>query len=135
MTIETGTDSFDLNLTHITLDIGVTVTVTLVEAILDHITVPCVIALPATGAQACTATAVTHHIAVPHCTDISLKMTADPEHINPTGTNTNLHTDHLPVHNQHPGSLRIRGTKRLQLMIHPQNIIALMNKTVTQKMI
>ena len=32
MTIETGTDSVDLNLTHITLDIGVTVAVILTEA-------------------------------------------------------------------------------------------------------
>ena len=135
VTIETGRDSVDLNLAHITLDIGVTVTMTLTEAILDHFTGPHIIALYTTEAQAHIVTAMTHHIADPPCTEISPKMTVDPEHINPTGTNTNPHKDHLPVHNQHPGSLRIGGTNRLQLMIHPQNIIALMNKTVIQKMI
>ena len=62
-------------------------------------------------------------------------MTVDPEHINPTGNTTNPHKDLLPVHNQHPGSPRIEGTNRLQLMIHPQNIIAQMNRTVIQRMI
>ena len=36
MTIETGTDSANLDLTHITPDIGVTVVVIPTEAILDH---------------------------------------------------------------------------------------------------
>ena len=135
MTIETGTDSVDLDLTHITLEIGVTVTMILAEAILDHYTSPHAIALHATGAQAQTATTKTHHIADPHHAEISSKVTVDPEHINPTSTTTNPHKDHLPVHNQHPGSLRIGGTNRLQLMIHPQNIIALMNNTVIQRMI
>ena len=45
MTIETGTDSVNLDLAHITLDIGVTVTVILAEAILDHFTGPHIIAL------------------------------------------------------------------------------------------
>ena len=107
----------------------------LTEAILDHFTSPHTIALHATGAQAHTTTAMTHHIADPHHAEISPEMTVDPEHINPTSTTTNLHKDHLPVHNQHPGSLRIEGTNRLQLMIHPQNIIALMNRTVIQRMI
>ena len=40
VTIETGTDLVNLNLAHITLDIGVTVTVTLTEAILDHFISP-----------------------------------------------------------------------------------------------
>ena len=135
MTIETGTDSIDLDLAHITPDIGVTVTVILAEAILDHFTGPHAIALCATGAQAHTTTAMTHHIADPHHAEISPKMTVDPEYINPTSTTTNPHKDNLPVHNQHPGSLRIEGTNRLQLMIHPQNIIALMNKTAIQRMI
>ena len=134
MTIETGTDSVNLNLTHITLDIEVTVAVILVEAILDHFTSPHTVVLCIIGAQAHTATIKTHHIADPHHTEISPKMTVDPEHINPTSTATNPHKDHLPVHNQHPGSLRIEGTNRLQLMIHPQNIIALMNRTVIQRM-
>ena len=38
MTIGTGTDSVNLNLTHIPLDIGVRVAVTLTEFILDHFT-------------------------------------------------------------------------------------------------
>ena len=135
MTIGMGTDSVDLNLTHITLDIGVTVTVTLTEVILDHFTGPHAIALYATGAPVHTVTAKIHHIADPHHAGISPEMTVGPEHINPTNTITNPHRDHLPVHNQHPGSLRIEGTKRLQLMIHPSNIIALMNRTVIQRMI
>ena len=135
VTIETGTDSVDLDLAHITLDIGVTVTAILKEAILDHFTSPHTIALHATGAQAHTPTAMTHHIADPHHAEISPKMTVDPEHINPTSTTTNPHRDHLPIHNQHPGSPRIEGTNRLELMIHPQNIIALMNRTVIQRMI
>ena len=105
------------------------------EAILDHFTGPHAIAIHATGAPAHTATAETHHIADPHHVDISPEMTVDPEHINPTGTTTNLHKDLLPVHSQHCGSPRIEGTNRLQLMTHPQNIIALMNRTVILRMI
>ena len=135
MTIETGTDSVDHNLAHITLDIGVTVAVILAEAILDHFTGPHAVALCAIGAKAHTATAMTLHITDPHHAEISPEMTVDPEHINPTGTTTNLHKDHLPVHSQHPGSPGIEGTNRLQLMIHPQNIMALMNRTVIQRMI
>ena len=102
MTIGIGTDSADLNLAHITLDIGVTVTVILTEVALDPFTGPHAIAHCTTGALAHTATAKTHHIAHPHHAGISPKMTADPEHINPTNTITNPHRDHLPVHNQHP---------------------------------
>ena len=135
MTIETGTDSVDLDLTHITPDIGVTVIVIHAEAILDHFTSPHAIVICASGAPAHTTTTVTHHIADPHHTEISPEMTVDPEHINPTDTTTNWHKDLLPVHNQHPGSPRIEGTNRLQLMTHPQNIIALMNRTVILRMI
>ena len=124
MTIETGTDSVDLVLAHITPDVGVTVIVILAEAILDlfidlHTIAPCI-----TGVPAHTATAMTHHIADPHHTDISPEMTVDPGCINPTGNIINPHIDHLPVHTQHPGSLRIESTNKLQMMIHPQNIIA-----------
>ena len=135
MTIETGTDSVNLDLTHITPDIVVTVAVILAETILDHFTSPHAVALHAIGAPAHTATAMTHHIADPHHADISPEMTLDPEHINPIGTTTNPHKDHLSVHNQHPGSLKIEGINRLQLIICPQNIIALMNRTVIQRMI
>ena len=135
MTIGTDTDSVNLDLTHITLDTGVTVTVILTEIILYHFTSPHAIALCATRAPAHTTTAETHHIADPHHAGTYPEMTVDPEHINPTSTITNLHKDHLLVHNQHPGNLRKEGTNRSQLMIHPQNIIALMNRTVIQRMI
>ena len=135
MTIGTGTDSVNLDLAHITLDIGITVIVTLIEVVLNHFTSPHAIALHATGAPAHTTTTETHHIADAHHAGISPEMTEDPEHINPANTIANPHKDHLPVHNQHHGSLRIGSTNRLQLMIHPQNIIALMNRTVIQRMI
>ena len=127
MTIETGTDSVDLALAHITPDLGVTVIVILTEAILDHFINLHAIAPCITGVPAHTSTTMIHHI--------SPEMTVDPEHIDPTGNIINPHIDHLPVHSQHPGSLRIEGTNRLQMMIHPQNIIAQMNRTVIQRMI
>ena len=89
MTIGTGTDSVNLDLTHTTLDIGVTVAVTLTEVILHHFTGPHIVGLHATGAPAHTATTETHHIADPHHAGISPKITVDPEHINPTNTITN----------------------------------------------
>ena len=135
MTIETGTDSANLDLTHITPDIGVTVIVILAEAILDYFTGLHTVALHVTGALAHTTTTMTHHIADPHHADISPEMTVDPEHINPTGNTTNPHKDHLTVHNHHPGSPRIEGTNRLQLMIHPHNITAQMSRTAIQRMI
>ena len=135
MTIETGMDLVALNPTHITPDIGVTVVVIPIEAILDHFINFHAIAPCITGVPAHTAIIVTHHIADPHHTDIFPEMTADTECINPTGNTINLHKDHLLVHTQHPRSLRIESTNRLQLMIHPQNIIAQMNRTVIQRMI
>ena len=134
-TIGIDTDSVDLDLTYITLDIGVTVTVILTEVALDPFTSPHTVAHHATGAPAHTAATKTHHITDPHHAGISPKMTVDPEHTNPTNTIANPHKDHLPVHNQHPGSPRIESTNRLQLMTHPQNIKALMNRTVIQRMI
>ena len=135
MTIGIGTDSANLDPTCITLDIGVTVAVVLTEVALDPFTSPHAIAHHATGAPAHTTTAETFHITDPHHAGISPKMTVNPEHSNPTNTITNPHKHHLPVHNQHPGSPRIEGTNRLQLMTHHQNIIALMNRTVIQRMI
>ena len=135
VTIETGRDSADLNPTHITPDLGVTVIVILTEAILDHFINLHAIAPHVTGVPAHINTVVTHHIADPHHADISPEMTVDPECINPSGNTTNPHKDHLPLHTQHPGSLRIEGTNRLQLMIDPQNIMAQMNRTVIQRMI
>ena len=62
-------------------------------------------------------------------------MTVDPEHRDPASNIINPHKDHLLVHSKHPGSLRIESTNRLQSMIHPQNIIAWMNRTVIQRII
>ena len=84
VTIGTGTYSVNLDLAHITLDIGVRVIVILTEAILDHFTNPHAIALHATGAKAHTTTTKTYHIADPPHTGTSPEMTVDPEHINPT---------------------------------------------------
>ena len=135
MTIGIGTDSVDLNPAHITLNIGVTVAMVLTEVAVDPFNGPHIIAHCATEAQAHTANAETHHTADPHHAEISLEMTVDPEHTNPPNTITEPHKNHLPVHNQHPGSPRIGSTSRLQLMTHHQNIIALMNRTVIQRMI
>ena len=135
MIIGIGTDSVDLDPTHITLDIGVSLTVILAEVALDPFTSPCIIVHHATEAQAHTATAETHHTADPHHAEISPEMTVDQGHTNPTNIITRPHKDHLPVHNQHPGSPRIESTNRLQLMTHPENIIVRMNRTVIQRMI
>ena len=89
-TIGLGTGSVDCNLTHITLDIGVTVTVILTEVTLDPFTGPHIITHYATGTQAHTTTAETHHTADSHHTEIFPEMTVDPEHTNPINTITNL---------------------------------------------
>ena len=135
VTIETDTDSANCVLTHITPDIGVTTIVIPTEAILDHFINLHAIAPHVTEVLAHTTIAVTHHITDHHHADISPEKTVDPEHIDPAGNIINPHKDHLPVHSQCPGSLRIEGTNRSQLMIHPQNIIAQMNRTVIQRMI
>ena len=62
-------------------------------------------------------------------------MTADPEHAHPANTIIKPQKDHLPVHIQHPGKPKTGSTNRLQLMAHPHSIIALMNRTVIQRMI
>ena len=135
MTIETGTDSANLDLTHITPDIGVTVIVIPTEAILDHFIDLHTIAPHITEVPAPTATALTHHIADPHHADIYPGKRADPEHIDPASNIINQHKDHLPLHSEHPGSPRTEGTNRSQLMTLPQNIIAQMNRIVTRRMI
>ena len=66
MTIETGTDSVNLDPAHITPNIGVTVVVIPTEAVLDHFINLRTIAPYITGVPAHTATVVTHHIADPH---------------------------------------------------------------------
>ena len=135
VTIETGTDSANLNLTHITPDIGVTVIVIPAEVILDHFIDLLAIAPCITGVPAHTTTTMTHHIADPHHADIYPEKTVDPEHIDPASNIINQHKDHLPVRNQCPGIPRTKGTNRSQLMTLPQNIIAQMNRIVTQRMI
>ena len=135
VTIGIGTGSVDLNLAPITLDIGVTVAVILAEVTLDPFTGPHAIVHHTTEAQAHTTTAETHHITDPHHAGISPQMTVDPEHANPRNTITKPNKDHLPVHIQHPGSPKIGSTSRLQLMIYPQSTIALMNRTVIQRVI
>ena len=135
VSIETDTDSADCILTHITPDIGVTAIVIPAEAILDHFIDLHTIALHVTEVPAHTAIATAHHITDPPHADISSEKTVDPEHIDPAGNIINPHKDHLPVHSQHPGSLRIEGTNRSQLTIHPLNIIARMNRTLIQRMI
>ena len=97
-----GTDSVDLNLTPITLDM------ILAEVILDPFTGPHTIAHHATEAQAHTTTAKTHHTADPHHAGISPEMAVDPEHANPTNTITKPHKDHLSVHIKYPGSPKDR---------------------------
>ena len=136
-TMITGTDtgSVVLDPTHITLDTGVTAAMIPTGVAPDHFIDPHIVAIHATGASAHIITAATHHIADPHHTGISPKMTVDQECLNLARTTTNLHKDHLPVHSPDPGSLKTEGTNKLPLMIHPWSITALMSKTVIQRMI
>ena len=97
MIIGTDTGSVILDPTYITLDTGVTATMTPSGVAQDCFIDPHAIALHATGAPAHITTATTHHIADPHPTGISPKMTADPEHINSTSNIISQHKDHLPV--------------------------------------
>ena len=121
--------------THTTLDTGVTAVMTPSGVAPDRFIDLHIIALHATGAQAHTATAVTHHIADPHPIEISPEMTADPDYTNPTSNITNQHKDLLQVHKQCLGKIRTEGTNRSQLMILPQNTIVQMSRTVTPRMI
>ena len=105
------------------------------QGALDPFTDPCIIAHHATEAQAQTTTIKTHHTADPHHAEISPEMTVDLGHTTPTNTLTKPHKNHLPVHNQHPGSPRIECTNQSQLMTHHQNIIALMNRAAIQRII
>ena len=135
MTIEIGTGSADLDLAPIILDIKVPVTVTHTEVTLDPFTHHHATAHHATEPQAHTVTAETHHTANPHHAGVSPEMTVDPEHAHQVNTITKPPKDHLPVHIKHPGSPKTGGTNKLQLMTSPQSTIALMNRTVIQRMI
>ena len=135
MTIKIGTSAADLNLTPITLDIGVTVTVTLAEVNLDPFTDPHATAHPATADVAHIITTETHHTTDPHHTGVSPEMTVDPAHRHPTNTITKPPKYHLPVHIKHHGSPRTGNISKSPLMTCPQSTIALINRTVIQRMI
>ena len=133
--IGTDTGSVIPDPAHTTLDTGVTAIMTPTGVAPDHFIDLHIIALHATGAQAHTSTAMTHHIADPHPIGISPEMTADPDHTNPTSNITNQHKDLLPVHKQCLGKIRTEGTNRSQLMTLPQNTLVQMNRIVTLRMI
>ena len=116
MTLGIGTDSVDLDPTHITLDIGVTVAMILTEVAVDPFTCPCVVAhcMPQ-KLKHIPLLLRTHHTADLHHAEISPEMTVDLGHTNPTNTITKPHKDHLPVHIQHPGSLRDRKYKQITI--------------------
>ena len=135
MTIKIGTGSADSDLTPIILDIGVTVAVNLTKVALDHFTNPHTTAHHATEAQAYTITDKTHHTPDPHHAGVSPEITVDPGHAHPTNTITKCQQDHLLAQIKHPGKPRTGNTSKSPLMTHPQNTIALMNRTVTQRMI
>ena len=135
MTIEIGTGSADLNLAPIIPDIGVTVAVTLIEVTLDPFTDPHATAHHATEAQAHIVTDETLHTTDPHHAGVSPEITVDPGHTHPTNTITKHQQDHLPAPIKHPGKPRTGNTSKSPLMTHPQNTIALMNRTATQRMI
>ena len=62
-------------------------------------------------------------------------MAVDPEHAHPANTITKPQKDRLLVHIKHPGSPKTGNTNKSQLMTCPQGTIALMNRTVIQRMI
>ena len=108
---------------------------TLTEVTLDLFTDPHAAAHHATEARAHTVTAKIHHTTDPHHTGVSPEMTVDLEHAHPANTIKKTPKDHLPVHIKHHGSPRSGNTSKSPLMTHPQNTIALMNRTVIQRMI
>ena len=108
---------------------------TLTEVTLDPFTNPHTTAHHATEAQAHTITDETLHTADPHHAGVSPEITVDPGHTHPTNTITKHQQDHLPAPIKHPGKPRTGNTSKSPLMTHPQNTIALMNRTVTQRMI
>ena len=135
MIIEIGTGSVIPDPTHTTLHTGVTAIMTPAGFAPDHFKDPHIIAPHATEAQAHTATTMTCHIADPHHIEISSKMTAGPNHTNPTYNIINQHKDLLQVHKQCLGKIRTEGTNRSQLAILPQNTIVQISRIVTLRMI
>ena len=135
MTIKIGTGSADLDLTPTILDIGVTVTVTLTEVTLDPFTDPHTAAHYTAEGQTHTVTDETSNTTDPHHTGVSPEITVDPGHAHHANTITKPQQDHLPAQIKHPGKPRTGNTRKSPVMTHPQNTIALMNRTVTQRMI
>ena len=135
MTIETGTGLAGPDPIPITPDIGVTVAVTLKEVALDPITDPHAAAHHATEAQAHIVTDETPHTADPHHAEVSPETTVDLDHIHHTNTTTKHQQDHLPAPIKQPGKPKTGNTSRSPLMTHHLSTIALMNKSLTQKMI
>ena len=91
-TIETGTDSVNLDLTHITPRYR---SISHSDSCRSHSRS---FHQPSCHSSSCHRSSstycyctVTHHIADPHHAEISPEMIVDPEHINQTGTTTNLH--------------------------------------------
>ena len=135
MTIKIGTGSADLDLAPIILNIGVTVAMTPIEVTLDLFTNPHTAAHQATEAGAHTVTDETCHTADPHHAGDSPEITVDPGHAHPANTITKPQEDPLPAQIKHPRRQRTGNTSKSPLMTHPQNIIALMNRTAIQRMI
>ena len=76
-----------------------------------------------------------HHTTDPHHTGVSPEITVYPGHVHPANTITKPQKDHLQAQITHPGSPRTGNMSMSPLMTHPQNTIALMNRTVIQRMI
>ena len=116
-------------------DIGVTIAVTLTEVALDPITNPHTTAHHATEAQAHITTDKTPHTADPHHAGVSPETTVDLGHTHQGSTITKHQHDHLPAPIEQPGKPKTENTSRSPLMTHPLNIIALMKRPATQRMI
>ena len=86
-------------------------------------------------AQAHTVTDETCHTADPHHAGTSPEITVDPGHAHPANTIKKPQEDHLPAQIKYPGRPRTGNTNKSPLMTHPQNTIALMNRTAIQRMI
>ena len=135
MTIEIGTGSADLNPIPILPHIGVTVTVTLTEVALDHITNLHATAHHATEAQAHTFTNETPHTTDPHHAGVSKETTVDLDHTHHTNVTTKHPQDCLSAPIEQPGKPQTGSTSKSPLMTYPPNTIALMKRPATQRMI
>ena len=134
MAIEMGTSSADLDPFPITPYLGVTVTLTLKEVTLDHITNPHTTAHHATEAQAHTVTNETPHTADLHHVGVSSETTVDLDHAHHANTTTKHQQDYLTALIKQPGKPKTGNTSRLPLITHPLNTITLMNRPAAQKM-